>query len=61
MKIGRRLRTIGQNLRLGLAGRLHQYQQDFLKENWKTDQQLKGAMVGKLFIVKFVIYYFFCF
>jgi len=28
------------------------------KENWRTDQQLKNAMVTKLFMVKFVVYYY---
>jgi len=27
-------------------------------ENWRTDQQLKNAMVQKLFCVKFVVYYY---
>jgi len=28
------------------------------KENWRTDQQMKNAMVTKLFMVKFVVYYY---
>merc|ERR1712166_445251 len=28
------------------------------KENWRTDQQMKNAMVQKLFLVKFVLYYY---
>eukprot|EP00747_Dinoflagellata_sp_TGD_P064986 gnl/TRDRNA2_/TRDRNA2_154155_c0_seq1.p1 gnl/TRDRNA2_/TRDRNA2_154155_c0~~gnl/TRDRNA2_/TRDRNA2_154155_c0_seq1.p1 ORF type:complete len:363 (-),score=65.60 gnl/TRDRNA2_/TRDRNA2_154155_c0_seq1:84-1172(-) len=29
-----------------------------MKENWKTNQQMKNAMINKLFVVKFVVYYF---